>query len=81
LEHFQLHAAVLFHPSGAEKSLRDTIDELKKCYGDKRGKKFWVWVDQVLVTDTIPGKWIVKFDKWEQCGKHNTNICNMIFHN
>ncbi|CAL9246672.1 unnamed protein product [Arabidopsis halleri] len=62
-----LHAAVLFHPSGAEKSLRGTIDELKKCYGDKRGKKFWVWVDQVLVTNTIPGKWIVKFDKWEQC--------------
>ncbi|XP_020880989.1 probable sucrose-phosphatase 3b isoform X2 [Arabidopsis lyrata subsp. lyrata] len=62
-----LHAAVHFHPSGAEKSLSDTIDELKKCYGDKRGKKFWVWVDQILITDTIPGKWIVKFDKWEQC--------------
>ncbi|XP_010515696.1 PREDICTED: probable sucrose-phosphatase 3b isoform X2 [Camelina sativa] len=60
--------AVFVHPSGAEKSLRDTIDEVEMCYGDKRGKKFWVWVDQVLVTDNnTPGKCIVKFAKWEQC--------------
>ncbi|XP_024013522.1 probable sucrose-phosphatase 3b [Eutrema salsugineum] len=61
-------AAVFLHPSGAEKSLRDTIDEMRKYHGDKKGKKFCVWVDQVLVIDTIPGKWIVNFDKWEQCG-------------
>lgn len=70
LEHFQHQAAVFFHPSGAEKSLRDTIDEMRKYHGDKKGKRFWVCVDQVLVIDTTPGKWIVEFDKWEQCGKH-----------
>ncbi|KAL1199864.1 putative sucrose-phosphatase 3b [Cardamine amara subsp. amara] len=60
-------AAVFVHPSGAEKSLRDTIDELRKCYGDRKGKKFWVWVDQVLVIETTPKQCTVKFDKWEQC--------------
>ncbi|KAF2568753.1 hypothetical protein F2Q68_00026519 [Brassica cretica] len=59
--------AVFFHPAGGEKSLRDTIDELKKYNGNRSGKKFWVWVDQVRVIDKIPGKCIVKFDKWEQC--------------
>ncbi|CAA7019219.1 unnamed protein product [Microthlaspi erraticum] len=58
---------VFLHPSGEEKCLRDTIDELRKHHGDKKGKKFWVWLDQVLLIDTTPGKWIVKFDKWEQC--------------
>ncbi|KAL1220901.1 putative sucrose-phosphatase 1 [Cardamine amara subsp. amara] len=61
-------AAVFVHPSGAEKSLRDTIDELGKYNGDKKGKKFRVWTDQVLATDTTPGTWIVKLDKWEQTG-------------
>ncbi|CAN7135606.1 unnamed protein product [Brassica rapa subsp. narinosa] len=59
--------AVFFHPSGEEKSLREAIDELRKYNGDRSGKKFWVWVDQVLVIDNISGKCIVKFDKWEQC--------------
>lgn len=57
------------HPSGAEKPLRETIDELRKYHGDKQGKKFRVWADQVLATDTTPGTWIVKLDKWEQSGK------------
>ncbi|KAG7600201.1 Sucrose-phosphatase-like N-terminal [Arabidopsis suecica] len=61
-------AGVFVHPSGAEKSLRDTIDELGKYYGDMKGKKFRVWTDQVLATDTTPGTWIVKLDKWEQIG-------------
>ncbi|KAH0928739.1 hypothetical protein HID58_014466 [Brassica napus] len=59
-----------FFPSiREEKSLREAIDELRKYNGDRSGKKFWVWVDQVLVIDNISGKCIVKFDKWEQCGK------------
>ncbi|ESQ30341.1 hypothetical protein EUTSA_v10011514mg [Eutrema salsugineum] len=61
-------AGVFVHPSGAEKSLRDTIDELGKYHGDKKAKKFRVWTDQVLATDTSHGTWIVKFDKWEQTG-------------
>lgn len=67
---FQDQDAVFFHPSGEEKSLREAIDELRKYNGDRSGKKFWVWVDQVLVIDNISGKCIVKFDKWEQCGKN-----------
>lgn len=59
---------VFVHPSGAEKSLVDTIDELRKYHGDEQGKKFRVWVDQVLATETTHGTWIVKFDKWEQSG-------------
>ncbi|KAL0896952.1 hypothetical protein Bca101_080913 [Brassica carinata] len=59
---------VFVHSSGAEKSLIDTIDELRKYHGDKQGKKFRVWVDQVLVTDTAPGTWMVKLGKWEQSG-------------
>ncbi|KAJ4907038.1 putative sucrose-phosphatase 2 [Raphanus sativus] len=59
---------VFVHPSGAEKSLVDTIDELRKYHGDKQGKKFRVWVDQVLATETNHGTWNVKFDKWEQSG-------------
>ncbi|CAN8288300.1 unnamed protein product [Cochlearia groenlandica] len=61
-------SGVFVHPSGSEKSLRDTIDEVRKYHGDKRGKKFRVWTDQVLATETISGTWIVKLDKWEQTG-------------
>lgn len=66
--HFQHPAGVFVHPSGAEKSLRDTIDELGKYHGDKRDHKFRVWTDQVFATDNTPGTWIVKLDKWEQTG-------------
>ncbi|KAJ0250361.1 hypothetical protein HA466_0137090 [Hirschfeldia incana] len=61
-------AGVFVHPSGAEKSLRETIDELGKYHGDKKDKKFRVWTDKVLATETTPGTWIVKLDKWEQTG-------------
>nr|VDD00955.1 unnamed protein product [Brassica oleracea] len=61
-------AAVFVHPSGAEKSLIDTIDELGKYHGDKKDKKFRVWTDQVLARETTHGTWMVKLDKWEQTG-------------
>uniref|UniRef100_A0A0D3CDJ7 Sucrose phosphatase-like domain-containing protein n=1 Tax=Brassica oleracea var. oleracea TaxID=109376 RepID=A0A0D3CDJ7_BRAOL len=59
---------VFVHPYGAEKSLRDTIDELGKNHGDKKDKKFRIWTDQVLATDATPRTWIVKLNKWEQTG-------------
>ena len=65
---YQHPGGVFVHPSGAEKSLVDTIDELRKYHGDKQGKKFRVWVDQVLATESAHGTWIVKLDKWEQSG-------------
>lgn len=62
-------SGVLIHPSGVEKSLHDCINEIRKCYGDKQGKQFRVWVDQVLPTEISPGTLVVKFDKWELCGE------------
>uniref|UniRef100_M4E379 Sucrose-phosphatase C-terminal domain-containing protein n=1 Tax=Brassica campestris TaxID=3711 RepID=M4E379_BRACM len=59
---------VFVHPYGAEKSLRDTIDELGKNHGDKKDKKFPIWTDQVLATEATPRTWIVKLNKWEQTG-------------
>ena len=72
----QLHDGVFVHPSGAEKSLVDTIDELRKYHGDKQGKKFRVWVDQVLATESAHGTWIVKLDKWEQSGNSLHHLYN-----
>ncbi|XP_059646548.1 sucrose-phosphatase 1-like [Cornus florida] len=60
---------VHIHPSGCEKLLRDCIDALKGCYGDKQGKQFRVWVDQVLSTKIGSNTWLVKFTKWELNGE------------
>ncbi|GKV51042.1 hypothetical protein SLEP1_g57719 [Rubroshorea leprosula] len=61
-------SAVTVHPSGVEKTLHECIHELKGWYGDKQGKKFWVWVDRVLSTQIGPSTWLVNFNKWEQYG-------------
>ncbi|XP_059668622.1 sucrose-phosphatase 2-like isoform X2 [Cornus florida] len=60
---------VFVHPSGFEQSLRDCIDALRKCCGDKRGNIFRVWVDQVLPAQIGPGTCLVKFTKWELSGE------------
>lgn len=60
-------SAVSIHPSGAEKTLHQRIDELKGLYADKKGKKFRVWVDRVLSTPVDSSTWLVNFDKWELC--------------
>ncbi|KAL0344864.1 UNVERIFIED_CONTAM: Sucrose-phosphatase 2 [Sesamum radiatum] len=56
------------HPSGIEKLLRDCVNSLKTCYGDKQGKEFRVWVDQVLPAQVGSDSWLVMFKKWEQSG-------------
>lgn len=59
----------LVHPSGVEKPLHDCVNELRQCYGDKQGKQFRVWVDQVLPAQIGSDTWLVKFKKWEQSGE------------
>lgn len=57
------------HPSGEELSLYDSIDKLKKCYGDRQGTKYRVWIDRLLPTRISNDAWLVRFDKWETSGK------------
>lgn len=59
-------SGIFVHPSGIEKPLHDTINSMKTCYGDRKGKKFRVWVDQVLVEKVGEDSWLVKFKKWVQ---------------
>lgn len=61
-------SAVFIHPSGTEQPLSEWANTLKQCYGDKKGKRYRVWVDQVLATQTGPDTWLVKFAKWQSDG-------------
>ncbi|CAH1429510.1 unnamed protein product [Lactuca virosa] len=62
-------SGVFVHPSGIEQSLHDCIDKLKNCCGDKKGKQYRVWVDQVFPSQIDSDTWLVKFKKWEQTGE------------
>uniref|UniRef100_M1BX64 Sucrose-phosphatase 1 n=1 Tax=Solanum tuberosum TaxID=4113 RepID=M1BX64_SOLTU len=57
------------HPSGVEKSLEECVNTFRKCHGDKKGKQYRIWVDQVLPTQVGSDSWLVSFKKWELCGK------------
>ncbi|XP_009607506.1 sucrose-phosphatase 1-like isoform X1 [Nicotiana tabacum] len=57
------------HPSGVEKSLEDCINTLRTCHGDKQGKQFRIWVDQVLPTQVGSDSWLVSFKKWDLSGE------------
>ncbi|KAK6131625.1 hypothetical protein DH2020_034639 [Rehmannia glutinosa] len=57
------------HPSGIEQQLHDCVSSLRTCYGDKQGKQFRVWVDQVLIAQIGSDSWLAKFKKWEQSGE------------
>lgn len=63
-------------PSGGEISLAEAINQFRKCYGDKQGKQFRVWVDRVLSTEIGPGTWLVKFHKWELSGEERA--CSIV---
>lgn len=56
------------HPSEGEKPLHECLDTLAKCYGDKKGQKFLVWLDKVTFAQISSDSWKVKFDKWESSG-------------
>lgn len=68
------------HPSGFEKPLHDCVDALRQCYGDKQGKHYRVWVDQVFSTQVSSDIWIVRFKKWEISGKRPFLIFPMACH-
>lgn len=56
-------------PLGIELSLNDVIGKLKDSYGDKKGKQYRVWVDQVFSSQLDSDTWLVKFKKFEQTGE------------
>lgn len=61
-------SGVFIHPSGTEHHIKEHVNVLRKFYGDKQGKQFRIWVDNVLATQIGSDTWLVKFDKWELCG-------------
>ncbi|KAJ4976877.1 hypothetical protein NE237_001983 [Protea cynaroides] len=58
-------SGLLVHPSGVECSLHGCMDAMGKCYGDKQGKQFRIWIDRVSCSQIGSDIWLVKFDKWE----------------
>ncbi|XP_014510898.1 sucrose-phosphatase 1 [Vigna radiata var. radiata] len=62
-------SAILIHPSGSAHNTREYLNTFRKVYGDKKGKQYRIWVDDVVATQLAPGVWLVKFDKWELCGE------------
>lgn len=60
---------VFVHPSGNELSINDCIKGMRSCYGDKQGKQYQVWVDQISRTEIGSNIWLVKFNKWESSGE------------
>lgn len=60
---------VFVHPSGNELSINDCIKGMRSCYGDKQGKQYQVWVDQISRMEIGSNIWLVKFNKWESSGE------------
>ncbi|KAJ9540491.1 hypothetical protein OSB04_026997 [Centaurea solstitialis] len=65
----QSPAGAYIDPFGVEQSLHDIIGTLKDCSGDKKGKSYRVWVDQVFPAQIDSDTWVVKFKKSEQTGE------------
>ncbi|KAK7345196.1 hypothetical protein VNO77_15771 [Canavalia gladiata] len=64
-----LPSGVYVHPSGSVHNLKEYANVLRKVYGNKQGKQFRMWVDDVLATELGPDTWLMKFDKWESSGE------------
>lgn len=61
---------MFYHPSGIERTLvADLVDDVRASYGDKQGKEYRVWVDQVIPTQIASDLWLVTYKKWEQYGE------------
>lgn len=72
---YQHSMAIFVHPSGVKRPLKHSIDDMVMLHGDKKGKQFSVWVDQVYSAEIALNTWLVKFYKWELCGKFCSVIC------
>jgi hypothetical protein len=70
-------SAVFIHPSGADHNIKEYLNIWRKVYGDKQGKQFRAWVDNVLATQISSDTWLVKFDKWELHGM--SLLCVLLF--
>ncbi|XP_027363601.1 sucrose-phosphatase 1-like [Abrus precatorius] len=64
-----LPSGVYIHPSGSDHNIREYANIFRKVYGDKQGKQFRMWVDDVLATQLSSDTWLIKFDKWESSGE------------
>ncbi|XP_028789859.1 sucrose-phosphatase 1 [Neltuma alba] len=62
-------SGTFIHPSGSEHRIGELVKFLRESYGDKRGKKYRIWVDSVLATQLSSDAWLVKFHTWESCGE------------
>lgn len=62
------------NPLGNEETLKEYVHKLEKCYGDKQGTNFRVWLDRVSSAQVGADTWLVKFDKWELSGE-DRNCC------
>lgn len=69
MKDFCCPSGIFIHPSGVEKSLQDCINSLGTCYGDKQGKQFRIWVDQVIPVQVGSDSWLVRFKRWELSGE------------
>nr|GMD41669.1 sucrose-phosphatase 1 isoform X1 [Ipomoea batatas] len=69
MKDFCCPSGAFIHPSGIEKSLQDCISSLRTCYGDKQGKQFRIWVDQVIPVQVGSDSWLVRFKRWELSGE------------
>jgi len=56
-------------PSGVDHNIREYINFFREVYGNKQGKQFRIWADNVLATQISLDTWVVKFDKWELDGE------------
>lgn len=75
----QLPSGTYIHPSGSVYNIKEYMNIFGKVYGDKKGKQFRTWVDDVLATQLAPGTWLMKFNKWELCGMYEF-CCLSSFH-
>ncbi|XP_048325402.1 sucrose-phosphatase 2 [Ziziphus jujuba] len=57
------------HPSGIEQPIHQCIDAMESLHGDRQGKRFQVWVDQLSSAQIGSDTWLVKCKKWESYGE------------
>ncbi|CAN8254590.1 unnamed protein product [Cochlearia groenlandica] len=66
---------VFVHPSGEEKPIHESIDEMENVHGDMKENNFRVWLDKVSVSHISSETWLAKFDKHE-CSEGKVRSCS-----
>ncbi|KAK7268148.1 hypothetical protein RIF29_20835 [Crotalaria pallida] len=61
--------AFLIHPSGAQMLISEHVNIFRNIYGDKQGKQYRSWVDNIFAKEIGSGSWLVTFDKWQLIGE------------